>query len=99
MLLERCTVSRKTPLDGKLEISPEAARRISALGSEISLVSASRRGTARVSALECTCAKAAGGRHVHHFVQSPLLQALAPGSVVELELDDREGGLRIDPQP
>src|SRR5674476_965311 len=32
VLIEQCTVSRKTPLDGKLEISASAAERLGSLG-------------------------------------------------------------------
>jgi len=98
MLVEHRPVSRKTPLDGRLEITPEAAARLAPLGAEFPLVSAGREGTGRLEALPCSCAKsAATGAHVHHFVASPLLRALAPGSEVRVELDESRGGLRIDP--
>jgi hypothetical protein len=97
MLLEHCTVSRKTPLDGKLEITPEAAARLAPFGPELALVSAERQGTAQLSALACTCAKGAGGRHVHHFVESPLLRALIPGALVSVDLDEQERRLRVEP--
>jgi hypothetical protein len=97
MLLELCTVSRKTPLDGKLEISPATASRLSALGQEFTLRSAGREGAARLAELECTCAKAGAGGHVHHFVESEILRVLAPGGAVRVELDDRAGALRVEP--
>jgi hypothetical protein len=100
MLLELCTVSRKTPLDGKLEISPATASRLSVLGEEFTLRSAGREGPARLAELECTCAKASAGRHVHHFVQSELLRALAPGAAVRVELADPGAGvLHVEPAP
>ena len=98
MLLERRSVSRKTPLDGKLEISAEAAARLAALGDDFALASAGRSGRARLHAMTCSCAKAsAAGSHVHHFVESPLLRALAPGSDVRVELDERDSTVRVEP--
>ena len=98
MLVERRPVSRKTPLDGKLEISPEAAARLAGLGADFPLATAGREGTGRLESLACSCAKrAAGGAHVHHFVASPLLRDLAPGTDVRVELDERQGRLRIEP--
>ena len=55
--------------------------------------------------MSCTCAKAAaaaaaaaaGGSHLHHFIESPLLKALAPGSDVRLELDEARSTLRVEP--
>ena len=98
MLLERRIVSRKTPLDGKLEISPDVAARLAGLGDDFALASAGRTGRARLESMTCSCAKGAGSGHVHHFVESPLLTALAPESVVRLELDAAQPGtLRIEP--
>ena len=89
MLLDERTVSRKTPLDGRLEISAAAADRLGALGDEFALVSAGREGRGRVCSMACTCAKGSGAGHVHHFVESPLLTTLAPGDTVRVELDER----------
>jgi hypothetical protein len=97
MLLEQRSVSRKTPLDGKLEISPAAAARIAPLGAEFPLAHAGREGRGRLYAMECTCTRAAGERHVHHFVESPLLMALVPGTDVRVELDEQRPALRIEP--
>ena len=96
MLLEQRSVSRKTPLDGKLEISPEAAARLAAIGAEFPLASAGRAGRGRLESLACTCAKGTGASHVHHFVESPLLRALAPGAEVRVELDEDRGAVRIE---
>jgi hypothetical protein len=89
MLLDESTVSRKTPLDGRLEVSPGTSRRLAALGDELTLVCDGREGTARLHDMACTCAKASDGAHVHHFVESPLLTVLVPGTVVRVELDER----------
>jgi hypothetical protein len=97
MLLDERTVSRKTPLDGRLEISAAAADRLAALGAEFALVSAGRVGRGRLRALACDCAKGAGGGHVHHFVESPLLAALTPGAAVRVELDEQRPAVRIEP--
>lgn len=97
MLLEHCTVSRKTPLDGKLEISQEAAARLAPFGPDLPLFSAEQQDTAQLSALACTCGKGASGRHVHHFIESPLLRTLAPGVVVSVNLDEQERRIRVEP--
>lgn len=97
MLLDERTVSRKTPLDGRLEISASAAERLAGLGDEFALVSAEREGRARLRTLACTCAKGAGGGHVHHFVESPLLARLTPGAAVRVELDESSPAVRIEP--
>ena len=100
MLIDERPVSRKTPLDGKLEISPEAAARLGALGEEFALASAGRAGRGRLEAMTCTCAKAASaGSHLHHFIESPLLKALVPGSSVRVELEADRKTLRVEPAP
>lgn len=95
MLLEERTVSRKTPLDGRLEISVETARRLGPLGPDIRLASGGRQGVARLHAMACTCAKGAAGSHVHHFLESPLLRTLAPESTARVELDETGGSVRV----
>jgi len=97
MLLEQRPVSRKTPLDGKLEISAATAARLAPLGPEFPLVSAGRTGRGRLEALPCTCARGAGGGHVHHFVQSRVLTELTPGTEVRVELDADGPAVRIQP--
>jgi len=98
MLIEHRSVSRKTPLDGKLEISAAAAERLAALGAEFPLASAGREGSGRLQSLPCTCAKGAGEGHVHHFVESPLLRELAPGTEVRVELDEGRSRVRVEPE-
>lgn len=95
MLLEQCTVSRKTPLDGKLEISPDAARQLAALGADVPLVAPGGEVMARLSSLECSCEKAGAGHHRHHFLESDAFRALAPGAMVRLELDPDTRRLRV----
>jgi hypothetical protein len=99
VFIEQCTVSRKTPLDGKLEISAAAAAKIETLGESFPLRTASGEGRARLHEMTCTCTKAsASGQHLHHFVESDALRALEPGTDVRVELDDdRPGSLSIEP--
>lgn len=97
MLLEKRVVSRKTPLDGKLEVSEATALRIADLGPTFSLSSPGGEATGSVEAFECTCGKRPGGRHIHHFVASPLLKGLAEGAEVRVELDEGGGQVTIVP--
>jgi hypothetical protein len=99
MLIEQRTVSRKTPLDGKLEISAAASERLHSLGDSFPLRTASGEGRARLHAMSCTCAKSsASGAHQHYFVESDLLRALEANSEVRVELDDAHpGSLTIAP--
>jgi hypothetical protein len=98
MLVDERTVSRKTPLDGRLEISVEAAERVAVLGDDFALVSVGRHGRGQLRSLACTCAKAGGdGPHIHHFVESPLLAALVPGVAVRVELDEPAATVRVEP--
>jgi hypothetical protein len=96
MFLEQRSVSRKTPLDGKLEISPAAAERLTALGSEFLVVSGGREASGHVQSMPCTCARGAGSEHVHHFVESTVLKELAAGAEVRLEMDEASGVVRVD---
>lgn len=98
MFLEQRPVSRKTPLDGRLEISAGVAARLGSLGTEFPVVAPGGEGTGRLESLACTCAKGAtpGGQHVHHFVSSPLFRNLVAGSDVRVELDAARGALRIE---
>ena len=97
VLIEERTVSRKTPLDGKLEISAHAAEQLARLGASFPLRTEGGEGSARLHAMTCTCTKAAStGQHLHYFVESDILRALEPGTDVRVELDDaRPGSLSI----
>lgn len=90
--VERRTVSRKTPGDGKLEITKFAAQRLESLGSEFPLAVDAQRGRGSLGAMPCTC-RGGDKPHVHYFVESDLLRALAAGSEVDLFLDD--GGTEL----
>lgn len=101
MLIERRTVSRKTPLDGKLEISAATAAQLASLGATFPLRTDDGDTTARLHEMSCTCTKAAAsGQHVHHFVESDALRSLEEGSDVRVELDEaRPGSLWIRRAP
>ena len=95
-LLERRTVSRKTPRDGRLEITPESAERLAALGDDFALASGGTAGRARLHTMPCGCAKGASSGHVHHFVESPLLMALVPETSVLIELEEATETVRVE---
>ena len=90
--IERRTVSRKTPGDGKLEITKVAAQRLEALGTEFPLAVDAKPGRGSLGSMPCTC-RGGDKPHVHYFVESDLLRALAAGSEVDLFLDD--GGRQL----
>ena len=90
MFLERQTVSRKTPGDGKLEISPAAAVQLRTAATTLEVAVADVHAPGRVETLACTCQKV-GSAHEHHFVSSELLKTLRAASQVELHLDELPG--------
>ena len=90
MFLERRMVSRKTPGDGKLEISMAAAKRLQDVGTTIEVELGSRRAPARVETMACACQKV-GSAHEHHFVMSDLLRSLRSETQVDLHLDVSDG--------
>jgi hypothetical protein len=85
--IERRTVSRKTPADGKLEITKMAAGRLGSLGARFPLVVDDRSGNGALATMPCTC-RGHDKPHVHYFVESDLLRSLPAGSQVDLFLDD-----------
>jgi len=93
VVIEEPTVSRKTPRDGRLEISESTVAQLARLGDTFLVRTAHGSGTARLHAMTCTCAKSGtAGQHVHHFVESDVLRALEPGARVRLELDGAHPG-------
>jgi len=93
VLIEHRTVSRKTPLDGRLEISESTVAHLEPLCTTFRVRTAHGEGSARLQAMTCTCAKSeSSGQHVHHFVESDVLRALEPGERVRLELDEAPPG-------
>jgi hypothetical protein len=97
MVIEQRTVSRKTPLDGRLEISEAAVSHLAPLGASFRVRTAQGEGEGRLHEMTCTCANSERtGQHVHHFVESDVLRALEPGASVRLELDGaRPGSLAV----
>lgn len=91
MFLERQTVSRKTPSDGKLEITESAAESLSALGATLQIQLEAQLSRAELSDMVCTC-RGAERPHKHFFVVSDLLKTLRSSSEVDLDVD-RESGI------
>jgi hypothetical protein len=89
-------VSRKTPLDGKLEIPEMLAERLSAGGVGLSVVMDSESMPVRLERMPCTCSKGATGSHVHHFLAADELKSLPAGSNVNLSVDVDEGVIHLD---
>ncbi len=94
MLLERRTVSRKTPGDGRLEITKRAAAQLGSLGEALHLEVGGERAAATLGTMTCTC-RGAEKPHEHYFLESPALKRLAPGSEVDLELEASAGLVRV----
>ncbi len=86
--VERAVVGRKTPGDGKLEISSSVARALGGDGASIRVRLASGELTGSVEVMQCTCAKAGpSGKHEHHFVQCDAFRSLPVGRELVLRAD------------
>jgi hypothetical protein len=97
MLLFQTIVSRKTPLDGRLEIPASLADRLAASGEPLSVEVLGEQEPVQLEEMSCTCAKASvGGTHVHNFLASEILKSLPAGANVSLAVDVDEGVIRID---
>lgn len=90
-VIDTVTVSRKTPRDGKLEVNATVALRLATLGSRLVVAAAGSTANGAVEEMACTCAKAAGAGHVHHFLVSEVLRGLAPDERVAIQLDPAGG--------
>lgn len=99
MLHLRTVVSRKTPLDGRLEITEELASRLSSSNTPLSISLHGEESLASVEEMACTCAKGAGGNHVHRFLRGDILKALPVGANVDLAIDVDEGLIQIEFEP
>ncbi len=97
--LETVVVSRKTPADGRLLITEALAERLVAIGPQLTVERDGELAAARLHSMTCTCGKGASGpaAHVHHFVESPLLTALMPGTEVALRLNEAVSVLSVEP--
>ena len=94
--IEHRTISRKTPGDGKVEITKVAAGRLETLGDAFAVRVASADGRAKLGEMPCTC-RGKDAPHVHYFVESELFRSLVPGSTVELLVDDAAHRLVVVP--
>lgn len=97
MLTLKTSVSRKTPLDGRLEIPGSLADHLGMIEEPLTVQLYEGQDRAQVEEMACTCAKAAaGGSHVHYFLSSNILRALHGGSNVNIAVDVDRGLIRID---
>jgi hypothetical protein len=99
LLRLKTIVSRKTPLDGRLEIPEGLAHRLSSVEVPLAVLLDGEETVVHVDELACTCAKGAGGNHVHRFLSSDVLKSLPAGAKVELTVDVDEGLIRIELEP
>ena len=95
MHLETRTVSAKTSLDGKLEISKATAARLGLMGAtvpvriEVSPGTAPIDGVAWLASMECTCRKTGvEGAHVHLFLTCDQFRSLPALQPVGLEIEN-----------
>ena len=95
MLLERRTVSRKTPLDGRLEITKRAAQRFDDLAGTFVVELAGERARGSIGTMDCTC-RGADNPHVHYFIESPAFKQLAAGDEVDLDLEPTTRTVRVE---
>jgi hypothetical protein len=89
-------VSRKTPFDGRLEIPESLAQRLLTSNAPLMLSIPGAQADMRVEEMPCTCAKGAGGNHIHHFLAADALKSLPAGANVNLVVDVDEGSVRIE---
>lgn len=86
MILEIRLVSRKTPGDGRLEITLETARRLRVLAGWLRVRVDDAEAEATISSMTCACAKGGAHGHEHHFLGSVLLKTLRAEETVAVEL-------------
>ena len=98
LYLESRIVSRKTPRDGKLEISAGSASVLMPFGERLEAQWSGRSAPATVVTMSCTC-KGGPGEHEHFFIQSEVLMAMEPESSVALSMDEALGRLTVTPAP
>lgn len=91
MFLESLVVPRKTPSDGKLEISRATADAIRRVAPRVTVHANGADAEGTVMFVECTCEKGSeSGAHEHCFLQSDLFKSLRAGSELSLELSPEE---------
>ena len=94
MMLERRTISRKTPNDGRLEITKRAAEQCEALGPSFHVELGDVRDRAHLGTMQCTC-RGVDHPHVHYFIESEAFKELVPGDEIDLELDAARKTIRV----
>ena len=87
MFLERRMVSRKTPGDGRLEITKIVAQRLEHLGPTFVVDVDGEAVRGALGTFACTC-RGESNPHVHYFLESEHLKRLQPGNEVDIELDE-----------
>lgn len=87
MFLERRMVSRKTPGDGRLEITKIVAQRLEHLGPTFVVDVDGETVRGALGTFACTC-RGESNPHVHYFLESEHLKRLQPGNEVDIELDE-----------
>lgn len=85
MILEVRDVGRKTPMDGRLEVTEGTYRRLTMEG-ELRATVGEVTTSAHLEELPCTCGRGAGAVHVHRFVQADVFRSLEAGATCVLEL-------------
>lgn len=88
-------VSRKTPLDGRLEIPESLAARLTDLIEPLRIRVNGQEVAAGIEDMACTCAKA-GGNHHHHFLVAESLKSLPAGANARLTIDIDHGVVEIE---
>jgi hypothetical protein len=90
MVLEVRAASRKTPGDGRFEISDDTARRLAPLGEWLEVHLDDAAGRASIERLPCTCSKGgSAGAHEHVFLASELFRGMTAERMYAVELDGR----------
>ena len=85
MILEVREVSRKTPADGRLEVTEATFRRLS-IERELRAIVDDEQSAAMLERIACTCEAGHGGAHAHHFVRADVFRKLTPGVTCVLEI-------------
>jgi hypothetical protein len=94
MVLARSTVSRKTPRDGRLEITKDVAARLAIRSDGLRVVLTGRTAPAHLDSMTCTC-RGGDQPHEHHFVQSDLFKELPVGVDVDLSVNPDDNVITV----
>ena len=86
MILEVREVGRKTPGDGRLEVTEASFRRLTLEASRLVARVGDHTSPASLDRMPCTCAKGEGGAHEHRFVRAEVFRTLVAGESCVLDL-------------